>query len=211
MDLKPKNVSEVNNQTFRTFRRIDNRYSEPNNYVPEPIKDIDFETIISIPPEEDQYEWFAYNVFDFHRQVTMLFSTISEFCTSENCPHMSAGPGYKYLWSEHESHTDMPAPEYIWRLLDQIENQLDDESIFPSSQNKPFPENIKSVVKTIMKRLFRVYAHFYHHHINHFKQLTVGKELDTSFMHFIRFNKKYDLIQAQQLEPLQDLIFKIFN
>ena len=210
--MKSKNkCSSVDTQTFRSIRNSNESCPEPNNYVPEPIEGIDFESIISLPPEEDLQEWLAYNVFDFHRQVSMLFSTISEYCTCQTCPKMTAGPGFKYLWSEHDSHTEMPAPEYIWRLLNQIENQLDDENIFPSTLDRPFPTDVMSVIKTIMKRLFRVYAHFYHHHINHFKQLTVGKELDTSFIHFIRFNKKYNLISPQQLEPLQDLILKIFN
>jgi len=31
---------------------------------------------------------------DFFNQVNLLFGTLTEFCTPENCPTMSAGPKY---------------------------------------------------------------------------------------------------------------------
>lgn len=214
MNLIQNHNNIENTQTFRSTKRHDRHYTKSNgvDYIPSPIEGIDFDLIISLPHGENLMEWYAYNVFDFHRQVSMLFSTISEYCTCKTCPKMTAGSGYQYLWSEGiPSPIDMPAPNYIWRLLNLIENQLDDENIFPSSQNKPFPDNIEKIVKNIMKRLFRVYAHFYYHHINHFLQLKVAKELDTSFIHFIRFNNKYKLIQPQQLEPLSNLISNIIS
>jgi hypothetical protein len=34
---------------------------------------------------------------DFFNQVNLLFGTLTEFCTPENCPTMSAGPKYVLL------------------------------------------------------------------------------------------------------------------
>ncbi|KAG9133285.1 hypothetical protein Leryth_025797, partial [Lithospermum erythrorhizon] len=36
----------------------------------------------------------AVNTVDFFNQVNMLFGTLTEFCTAETCPTMSAGPKY---------------------------------------------------------------------------------------------------------------------
>ena len=47
-----------------------------------------------------------------------------------------------------------------------VQSQLDDETLFPSKIGVPFPKNFMSVAKTILKRLFRVYAHIYHNHFN---------------------------------------------
>lgn len=65
--------------------------------------------------------------------------------------------------------------------------QIDDPSVFPGQFGEPFPPNFHDVVRTIFKRLFRVYAHIYH---SHFKQVcSLGEEahLNTCFKHFIIF------------------------
>ena len=45
-----------------------------------------------------------------------------------------------------------------------VQDQLDDETLFPSKIGVPFPNNFLNIAKTILKRLFRVYAHVYHQH-----------------------------------------------
>ena len=51
----------------------------------------------------------------------------------------------------------------------------------------PFPRNFLSIAKTILKRLFRVYAHIYHQHFPEVVQLGEEAHLNTSFKHFIYF------------------------
>lgn len=51
----------------------------------------------------------------------------------------------------------------------------------------PFPKNFLSMAKTILKRLFRVYAHIYHQHFPEVVQLGEEAHLNTSFKHFIFF------------------------
>lgn len=61
--------------------------------------------------------------------------------------------------------------------------------MFPGQFGEPFPPNFMDVVRTIFKRMFRVYAHIYH---SHFKQVcSLGEEahLNTCFKHFIIFIK----------------------
>jgi hypothetical protein len=55
------------------------------------------------------------------------------------------------------------------------------------SPGVPFPKNFMSVAKTILKRLFRVYAHIYHQHFDSVMQLQEEAHLNTSFKHFIFF------------------------
>ena len=56
------------------------------------------------------------------------------------------------------------APKYIDFLMTWVQDQLDDEALFPSKIGVPFPNNFLTNAKTILKRLFRVYAHVYHQH-----------------------------------------------
>ncbi|KAG8501135.1 hypothetical protein CXB51_003231 [Gossypium anomalum] len=57
----------------------------------------------------------------------------------------------------------------------------------PNLLGAPFPPNFKEVVKTIFKRLFRVYAHIYHSHFQKIVSLKEEAHLNTCFKHFILF------------------------
>jgi MOB kinase activator 1 len=145
---------------------------------------------VRLPPGEDLFEWLAVNTVDFFNQVNLLFGTLTEFCTPENCPTMSAGPKYEYRWADGvqiKKPLEVSAPKYVEYLMDWIEGQLDDESIFPQKLGAPFPVNFRDVVKTIFKRLFRVYAHIYHSHFQKIVSLKEEAHLNTCFKHFILF------------------------
>lgn len=73
----------------------------------------------------------------------------------------------------------------------------------------PFPKNFLASAKTILKRLFRVYAHIYHQHFSEVVQLGEEAHLNTSFKHFIFFVQEFNLIEKRELAPLQELIEKL--
>ena len=50
---------------------------------------------VMLPEGEDLNEWIAVNTVDFFNQINMLYGTITEFCTEQSCPVMSAGPKYE--------------------------------------------------------------------------------------------------------------------
>lgn len=134
-----------------------------------------------------------------------------EFCTAESCPVMSAGPKYEYLWADGtnvKTPLKVSAAEYIDYLMTWVENQLNNEQIFPSVIGVPFPRNFLSIIKVIFKRLFRVYAHIYYNHFPHIVMLDCGYHLNTCFKHFIFFIDKFNLVEAKELAPLADLIQK---
>ncbi|KAL0447703.1 UNVERIFIED_CONTAM: MOB kinase activator-like 1A [Sesamum latifolium] len=167
---------------------------------------------VRLPPGEDINEWLAVNTVDFFNQVNLLYGTLTEFCTPENCPTMSAGPKYEYRWADGvqiKKPIEVSAPKYVEYLMDWIETQLDDESIFPQRLGAPFPSNFRDVVKTIFKRLFRVYAHIYHSHFQKIVSLKEEAHLNTCFKHFILFTCEFTLIDKKELAPLQELIESI--
>jgi len=72
---------------------------------------------------------------DFFNQINMLYGTITEFCTEESCPVMSAGRKYEYHWADGttvKKPIKCSAPKYIDYLMSWVQCQLDDESLFPS-------------------------------------------------------------------------------
>jgi len=46
---------------------------------------------VRLPPGEDLQEWLAVNTVDFYNAISVLYSTLAEFCTERNCEIMSAG------------------------------------------------------------------------------------------------------------------------
>ena len=69
----------------------------------------------------------------------MLYGTITEFCTEESCPIMSAGPKYEYHWADGtivKKPIKCSAPKYIDYLMTWVQDQLDDENLFPSKIGK---------------------------------------------------------------------------
>lgn len=111
---------------------------------------------VMLPEGEDLNEWIAVNskmqknccklswigkifvsipVVDFFNQISMLYGTITEYCTLERCPVMSAGPKYEYHWADGNSvkkPIKCSAPQYIDFLMTWVQDQLDDETVFPS-------------------------------------------------------------------------------
>jgi MOB kinase activator 1 len=163
---------------------------------------------VTLPEGEDLSEWLAVNTVDFFNQINMLYGTITEFCTPEICPVMTAGRRYEYMWFDgtQKKPLKVSAPEYVDLLMTWVQNHLDDESVFPSKIGVPFPKNFVTVVKTIFKRLFRVYAHIYHSHFAKIVSLGEEAHLNTSFKHFIYFTQEFSLVEKRELAPLAELI-----
>jgi len=121
---------------------------------------------------------------------------------------MSAGPRYEYLWEDgvkFKRPTKLPAPEYVDALMNWAQNLLDDESVFPNKIGVPFPKNFRDTVRTIVRRLFRVYAHMYSSHFDHICALGIEAHLNTSYRHFFLFIHEFDLVDRKELAPLDEL------
>ena len=62
----------------------------------------------------------------------------------------------RYLWADNTTvePLKLSAPAYVQRLFEWIENQLSDESIFPTELDQPFPSNFK-VRRSICRQQWR--------------------------------------------------------
>lgn len=204
------------NQTFKQTKRnkdANARGGAIKNVAGTTVGAEDIRMAISLPEGEDLKSWIAVKTAEFFTEIGMLYATLGEFCTAESCPRMSAGPGFEYLWADAEKGIKpykCAAPEYINLLMDWAQKQFDDEELFPSQTGAQFPKRFVSEAKVILRRLFRVYAHIYHHHFD--QVVTLGEEahLNTSFKHFVLFVQEYDLVPKAELTPLEDLIYE-FN
>lgn len=172
----------------------------PNSY--------DLKAAVKLPERQGESEWIAINLYEFHKQICLLFRTISEYCTRDSCPKMTAGK-CQYHWlsgPQNQISVEYTASQYINYLLDSVQEQLDDERLFPTSPRAEFPENFKDICKTIAKRLLRVYGHIHHHHIDRVRRFNEEAHMNTGLKHFIYFVIEFDLVTKDHLEPVRDWI-----
>jgi MOB kinase activator 1 len=122
------------------------------------------------------------------------------------------GRSIQYLWEEcDDSKHDLPAPHYIQRLLKWVNGLMENDAVFPSVPGQLFPDNFEAIVMTIMRRLFRIYAHCYYHHLDALTRLGNQAVLNTSFKHFLFVADEFHLIDRDQLDPLIDLVDEILR
>jgi len=198
----------------RTFKPLKNhpkngKRHKLSEYAKATLGSGNMRSAVVLPKGEDLNEWLAVNTVDFFNEISLLYGTITEFCTPSTCSVMSAGPQYEYLWADGvkvKKPIKVSAPEYVDLLMSWVETQLNDEHIFPLQLGTPFPKNFQAIVRVIFKRLFRVYAHIYHSHFQKIVGLGAEAHLNTCFKHFIYFVHEFKLIDPKELQPLKDLI-----
>lgn len=124
---------------------------------------------------------------------------------------MSAGKKFEYLWAA-DTKSGKPqalsAPEYVTNLMEWIERQLDNPNLFPHTGK--FPATFETqTIRTIFKRMFRVYAHIYHSHAAELEANNEHQHFNTCFKHFILFVHEFKLVDEAELRPLEKIIQQI--
>ncbi|CAG8447484.1 10992_t:CDS:2 [Ambispora leptoticha] len=156
-----------------------------------------FKTIVVLPKYVDEDEWLAVNVFEFFNYLNLFYGSVTDFCTTNNCPSMSAGPGKS---------AKLSAPTYIDYVMTWIQNLLNDEATFPTKAGRDFPSDFRQTVKQIFKQSFRVFAHIYHNHYDKILHLCEEGHFNSLFAHFISFAKEFNLLDKKEMAPLEELI-----
>ncbi|KAJ1967272.1 MOB kinase activator 1B [Dispira parvispora] len=168
---------------------------------------------VLLPEGEDVCEWVALHVVDFYNQINMLYATVADQCTAESCRVMSAGPKYEYHWSDGQQYKKpirVSAPQYTSLLMDWAQGLMENNETFPVQTGRPFPLNFMTVTAPLLfRRFLRVYAHIYHHHYNTCRQRGLEALLNTAFKHFVCFALHFQLVQAKDLAPVQDIVVSL--
>ncbi|KAJ1909669.1 Maintenance of ploidy protein mob2 [Tieghemiomyces parasiticus] len=163
--------------------------------------------LVERPKYVDPNEWLASQVFDFFEYINLFYGALSEFCTLSECPCMSAGPSHEYTWTDNSlRNAKLPAPQYIDYVMTWIQNLLDDEAVFPTKAGNEFPRGFPSVVRAIVKQIFRVFAHIFYSHYDKLLHLTAERHFNSLFSHFMTFCREFDLLDKKEVAPMADLI-----
>ncbi|GAA5919505.1 hypothetical protein JCM1841_002240 [Sporobolomyces salmonicolor] len=158
-----------------------------------------FKTIVALPKYVDVNEWVAVNLVDLFNNLNLFYSVVTEFCTVENNPTMSAGPGMDYTWIDaSRKRVKLPAPQYIDYVLTWVEGLIKDEAVFPTKAGREFSPNFPSVARHIYTQLLRIFAHLYHAHYPIYLHLSAEGHLNSLFAHFLTFGREFDLLEPKE-------------
>ena len=105
-------------------------------------------------------------------------------------------PGFEYRWADGVNIIKpmrCSSPEYVDYVMTWVEDQINNEDIFPVQESQSFPADFEKYVKDIFKRLFRVFAIIYHRHFQTIEQLDAAAHLNTCFKHFCFFVLEFAL------------------
>ncbi|XP_049849635.1 MOB kinase activator 1A-like [Schistocerca gregaria] len=174
----------------------------------------DLSQLVRLPKNIDIDEWLAINTIDFFNQINLIYGSITEFCTPRDCPTMSAGPKHEYMWFGDKTlkkPVRCSAPEYFDYSMTWVQSKLDNETIFPSRTDVPFPKNFFTVIKSIYKVFTYIYAHIYCQHIDRVFELGEEVHINTSFKHFYYFVTEFSLVDKSKFSPLADVIQNLID
>lgn len=95
--------------------------------------------------------------------------------------------------------------------MDWVEGQINNEDIFPTKMDVPFPPNFTNVCKKILTRLFRVFVHVYIHHFDRLVALGAEAHVNTCYKHFYYFVTEFNLVAEKEFEPLVSFNLTFFS
>eukprot|EP01128_Nolandella_sp_AFSM9_P002793 TRINITY_DN13182_c0_g1_i1.p1 TRINITY_DN13182_c0_g1~~TRINITY_DN13182_c0_g1_i1.p1 ORF type:complete len:219 (+),score=22.51 TRINITY_DN13182_c0_g1_i1:79-735(+) len=195
--------ARVRSATLSAFRQEENKPALVG-LTPENLK-----KLVALPQGENRLEWIAANVIDFYNQINMLYGLVFARCTEVTCPTMQASSRFEYLWvdgDQYKTPVALSAPKYIELLMKWVNDLIANPKIFPVLPQDAFPDSFEATAQSIFKRLFRVYAHIFHHHLQEVIGLGAEAHLTSSCMHLIFFIRKFKLVKSVDLLPLKELI-----
>ncbi|XP_061918177.1 MOB kinase activator 2 isoform X1 [Entelurus aequoreus] len=190
-------------------------------YVCQHITHLDMCALTALPPGMDKAEWLASNTVAFFKHINLFSSALSEFCTPSTCP-TACGPGDTCMSLEvggsqssqreptqsrgehaNSTHKDPLSGNPTQDLLTDL---LTDEDVFPTKAGSVFPTGFIFLVQKVFLLLFRTLAHIYWSHYRQTLALGLHPHLNTLFTHLALFCRQHALLDAEDTEPLRDLI-----
>ena len=166
---------------------------------------------VKLPVGQQKNTWLANQFVKIYKELSMVSSLIlqSGCCTEESCPKMRA-QSHNYLWQDYEGGEQkaLSAPHYIKLVLANAQAMLNDARLFPKESGEKFPEKFEQILCPMFRRFFRVYAHFYRHHLDNLEAMGEGVEVRTRFCfcHCWFFIREFSLVPDVEIDTVRPLV-----
>ena len=129
-----------------------------------------------------QYELIRLFCVDFNRLLNQLIT--SNECS---CSRMNATDEWHFLCAAHRKPQECSALEYMKHTVDGSVLLLLSSKNFPSREN--FPRDNSKFFNSMLRRLYRIFAHLHFHHEEFFERFEQETKLCTKFTHFVQHFK----------------------
>jgi MOB kinase activator 1 len=83
--LRPQKHHRVNSTRFEVHQLVEHTLGEVGR------EDIDLRQAVKRPESIDRGDWLCVHTLDFYNDINLVFGAVSDLCTAESCPCMSAG------------------------------------------------------------------------------------------------------------------------
>jgi len=160
---------------------------------------------VTLPENEEENEWLAANTVDFFNEISLLYGLVADDAARFTKPGDGFPPGFEYRWADGVNIVKpmrCSSPEYVDYVMMWVEDQINNEDIFPVQETQAFPSDFKVYVRDIFKRLFRIFAIIYHKHFQTIEKLEAAPHLNTCFKHFMFFCLNFGLLDEKEMKAL---------
>jgi len=160
---------------------------------------------VTLPENEEENEWLAANTVDFFNERSLLYGLVADDAARFTKPGDGFPPGFEYRWADGVNIVKpmrCSSPEYVDYVMMWVEDQINNEDIFPVQETQAFPSDFKVYVRDIFKRLFRIFAIIYHKHFQTIEKLEAAPHLNTCFKHFMFFCLNFGLLDEKEMKAL---------
>eukprot|EP00300_Choanocystis_sp_HF-7_P008093 c15697_g1_i2.p1 GENE.c15697_g1_i2~~c15697_g1_i2.p1 ORF type:complete len:163 (+),score=25.99 c15697_g1_i2:206-694(+) len=151
------------------------------------------ERICQLPDRQNIYAWQYEHLRQIALELNQLVVDLCEACNATSCPTMRASD-WVFRCAAHQQPRQCTAMDYIVHTLDNTVSMLNSNKWFPSRVS--IQVDSKKQLQSIARRLYRVLAHAYFHHINIFEAFESRTCLCRRFHFFI---KLHDLVPTEHM------------
>ncbi|KAM4703345.1 MOB kinase activator 2-like [Rhinophrynus dorsalis] len=179
-------------------------YLEPR-HTSARIVDADILMLVALPKGLNVDEWLASNASAFYNHVSLLYGSISEFCTISSCPSMKAWATQIQWTDEKGRKKKCSAPQYADYAASIIQKLLTDEELVPTKHSKEFPKTFRPAIQKTFRLLFHLLGHIYTCHFKTVVSLELHPHLNTLYLHLLLFCAEFHLLDSKEMAMSEDL------
>ncbi len=125
-------------------------------------------------------------------ELNLLVTSLKDFCSQESCGKMKGSPDTEFLCAAHKVPVNCSAMDYMVHNLDQATSILLNIKSYASRISIAETKSLD----TIIRRLYRLFAHTYHYHRDIFEEFEREMCLCERFT---KFSLKYGLLDESVL------------
>lgn len=203
-------TSDIHRRSKSTLRPVKkhatSKRSTLSQYTKRTLGSGNLRAAVTLPDNEEATEWLAANTVDFFNEISLLYGLVSDDAKKYGKPGEGFPPGFEYRWADGVNVVKpmrCSSPEYVEYVMMWVEDQINNEDIFPVQEAQPFPSDFLVYVKDIFKRLFRIFAIIYHRHFQTVESLDAAAHLNTCFKHFMFFVLEFGLVDEKEMKALK--------